>query len=284
MMESLNDAQRAVMNEIVNYGLTNGFQSDVIGIAVQIAYIESRLGENTTNSQSSARGLFQYLEGTWSTYHSSLGSRDVQANQIAAMYNDLAKYESWWANPATSSNIPKDKITLGEYMYIKHHDGAAYSNFLSAPGLSIFKSTPFDFNVIDFSGGSGSGGGGGGYSYFPPMPDPGLGGGGGWWEIGDPYVRGNSASTSQLLAQNGVTPKIDGATWAPKVVSEDFAQILSTMDGSLVQYFLQDDAGLRQEVNGLVESMASFGPTAVETVRSSASIRDFDNQISVAPV
>jgi len=92
-----------------------------------------------TNSGSSATGLYQYLDGTWSAYHSGLGSKNDQSNQIQAFYNDLDTYQDWFYNPEKNGNIPSN-LTFAEYVYIKHHDGRSYTNFSGAPGRSIYNS------------------------------------------------------------------------------------------------------------------------------------------------
>ena len=133
---SLNQTQNDVLVEIYNYGVTNNYTNEQIQIAINVAYIESSLGVNLTNPSSTASGLYQYLDGTWNIYHQGLGEKNNQTNQIQAFYNDLSKYTNWYFDPATNMNIPND-MSLGQYTYIKHHDGISYSDFQNSPGLGI---------------------------------------------------------------------------------------------------------------------------------------------------
>lgn len=134
------DAQAA----IIQYGIENGFSLDQINIAVEIGFIESTFDNSATNPASTASGLFQYLDGTWNTYHSGLGSKNSQENQIQAFYEDITKWTGWYTNSATNGNIPSS-MSLAEYAYVKHHDGNGYSSYSNAPGLVIYQAhAPLD--------------------------------------------------------------------------------------------------------------------------------------------
>jgi len=74
---SFTEAQRNARNEIYNFG--GGSPSEDIQIALNVAYIESTVGLNLDNPSSTASGLFQYLDGTWNAYHSSLGEKTIKA-------------------------------------------------------------------------------------------------------------------------------------------------------------------------------------------------------------
>lgn len=137
MTTNLNSAQTDTQAEIIAYGVGNGYSASDIQIAVEVAFIESSLGLQTSNPNSSARGLFQYTIGTWGDRHSGLGERGDQTNQIKAFFNDLDTWKGWYSDPATNSNIPPS-IDLNEYIYIKHHDGNSFTDFVNAPGLSIY--------------------------------------------------------------------------------------------------------------------------------------------------
>lgn len=134
---NLTTAQRDLIEDIVEYGESNGYSDEQIEIAVETAYIESSFGEALDNPASTASGPFQYLDGSWDTYHSAIGAKNDTANQIEAMFNDISTYTSWFTNPQTNGNIP-DTLSLAEYVYIKHHDGRSYSDFDNAPGLAIY--------------------------------------------------------------------------------------------------------------------------------------------------
>lgn len=148
------------MNEIIAYGSDNGFSEEQVQIAVDTAFIESSLGQNLNNPNSTASGLFQYLDGSWESYHSGLGEKNDQSNQITAFYNDLSIFSNWYSNPNTNGNIPND-MSLGEYTYTKHHDGRNYSDFENAPGRDIYNNTIGDgisYLSVNLEGsGSGSG-------------------------------------------------------------------------------------------------------------------------------
>jgi len=157
---SLSEAQKSARNEIYNYGKENDFSDGDIQIALDVAYIESSVGDNLINGKTSATGLFQYIDATWNNIHGGLGSKDDQGNQIQAFYNDLITYRDWHYSPATNGNIPSS-ISFDEYVYIKHHDGRSETDFLNAEGLVIYNDRmangpleQFDVSVDDSIEGS----------------------------------------------------------------------------------------------------------------------------------
>ncbi|MQM37624.1 hypothetical protein KBTX_01625 [wastewater metagenome] len=81
---SLTQAQENVRDEIVAYGRERGFSKKQIQIAVNVAFIESSLGQSLSNPDSTAPGLFQYLDDSWETYHGDLGEKNSQGNQLRA--------------------------------------------------------------------------------------------------------------------------------------------------------------------------------------------------------
>lgn len=88
---NLSSSQRAVMQQIINYGVKNGFSASDIVIAIKTAYIESSLGVNLgpplptpENPNPTATGLFAYTDKNWSTYHSGDGEKNNFDNQINA--------------------------------------------------------------------------------------------------------------------------------------------------------------------------------------------------------
>ncbi|MFZ5997814.1 MAG: calcium-binding protein [Nitrospirota bacterium] len=146
--------QNEVMNKIIDYGAKNGFSAEDIAIAVKVAFIESSLGVNLTNPESTASGLFHYLDGSWN--QSKFGDKNNIDNQIRAFFSDLSDFKRWYYTPELSTNIPKDQVGFGEYVYIKHHDGRSYgslnngdgnyngvNDFLEAPGLPIYRGNDF---------------------------------------------------------------------------------------------------------------------------------------------
>lgn len=140
MPENLTDAQKAVRQQIVDYGRRWNYSDTMIEAAVQTAWIESRLGANTTNSQSSAVGIFQYLSGTWNDFHSVLDRNNTE-HQIQAFYTDISRWSIQYKS-LNQPNVP-DHIDLKEFIYIKHHDGNYYYNYDNAPGLEIWNNSTF---------------------------------------------------------------------------------------------------------------------------------------------
>ncbi|MCB4321507.1 hypothetical protein KOE80_04725 [Alcaligenes sp. 13f] len=137
-MAKLTNEQQNIANQIYRYGVENNFTHYQIQIALNVAFIESSLGLQLSKPDSTASGLYQYTNGTWTNYHSALGEKDNIGNQITAFYNDLSTYNNWYNNPATNGNIPED-LNFDEYVYIKHHDGRGYTDFENAPGLEIYR-------------------------------------------------------------------------------------------------------------------------------------------------
>lgn len=132
---ALNDTQAEVFGEIVSYGENQGFTDQQIKLATDIAFIESSLGIKLANPQSSASGLYQYLDATWNDRHAVLGEKNNQTNQITAFYSDLNYFTSRY-NDLTQE--VKGDVSLEEYVYIKHHDGSNYEEIQTAPGRAIY--------------------------------------------------------------------------------------------------------------------------------------------------
>lgn len=133
----LSDAQKEVMEKIVNIGRELGMSDSEIELAVQVAFQESSLGQNITNPNSSAYGLFQYTTGTWSDRHSDL-ERDNIDHQVIAYYRDIVDLQGRYNEGRSNGDIPSN-LSFGEYAYIRHHDGWSYSNLEGAPGGDIFE-------------------------------------------------------------------------------------------------------------------------------------------------
>ncbi len=130
-MEPISPKQKAVAEKIVEHGKKLGVQQHLIDAAVKFAYFESRLGKNVVNKN--ALGVFQYMPRRWKERHQrELGDRSLLENQIAAMYRDLQAYERRY-NDLSKSEIPRETVTLEEYLYVKHHDGPNGTAFV--PGL-----------------------------------------------------------------------------------------------------------------------------------------------------
>ncbi|MYN30109.1 transglycosylase SLT domain-containing protein [Duganella levis] len=134
--------QLAVEQKIIAYGSNHGYGSSEIEYAVRVAYIESRFDPSAQNSSTTASGLFQYTDSTWSTYNADLGAKNDANNQIAAMYREITKYSSWFSDPAQNQNIPSS-MTRNEYLYLKHHDGVGATPSISSPAISIWRTTDY---------------------------------------------------------------------------------------------------------------------------------------------
>ncbi len=144
---SLTQTQIDVKNEIIRYGNDRGFSDEHIQLAVNVAFIESSLGLILANPDSTASGIFQYIDRTWNLHHAHLGSKPEQANQITAFYNDIQTYFGWYTNPSLNGNIPSD-MSFEEYVYIKHHDGRAHTKFHDAPGRQLY-TTKVNDDIVD---------------------------------------------------------------------------------------------------------------------------------------
>jgi len=141
---TLSEEQIKIQQKITKYGVDNGFSYGMIDIALNVALIESSYLPNASNPKSTASGLFQYLDGSWNTYHSSLGDKNDVNNQIEAFYKELNLYSSWYNDPKLNGNIAEG-ITFEQYVYIKHHDGRGYADINgivgeNAPGYKLYTS------------------------------------------------------------------------------------------------------------------------------------------------
>ncbi|MFX1678019.1 hypothetical protein PV762_02200 [Mitsuaria sp. CC2] len=135
-MKSIIEKQRETAERIVAYGRENGVQQHLIDAAVKFAYFESKLGVKLKNKN--ALGIFQYMPQRWKERHEKLLGSDRMSpkNQIVAMFRDLHAYEKRY-NDLSNPAIPRESVTLEQYLYIKHHDGTNSEEFL--PGLNRFR-------------------------------------------------------------------------------------------------------------------------------------------------
>ncbi len=103
-LNNLTPVQQAMVNQIIQTGVSNGDNLEVIQAAVNIANAESDFNPLAQNPGSTAFGLFQYIDATWrekwSAFQvenpdgplsilSSDAARENPDAQIALMYNDL---------------------------------------------------------------------------------------------------------------------------------------------------------------------------------------------------
>ena len=124
---ALSTEQKNAKNEIIRYGIKNGHSNRDIQLAVNIAYIESSFNKNakSSDSKSTAKGLFGYNVNNWKDRHSNL-DRDNANDQISAIYDDINNYSNRYDN---LSDQQKSGLTRDEYIYIKHHDGTNVTKF-----------------------------------------------------------------------------------------------------------------------------------------------------------
>ncbi len=127
----LSNAQRSVNDAIIHYGESNGYSDSEIQYAVNAAYIESSLGVNLNNPETTASGLYQYTDGTWSDWHSDLGDKDDQGHQIEAIFDDIDRYTERFND---LDQQDRGDLTFEEYAYVKHHDGSNYEDIQNGPG------------------------------------------------------------------------------------------------------------------------------------------------------
>lgn len=142
---ALSRSQTVVKAAIAEIGRQRGFTPPVIQIAADIAYIESAFGAlpQEHDGSSTASGLFQYTDEAWREHHRELGEKDDRDNQIAAFYNDLARYVAWYHSPATNRHIPDD-MTLGEFVFIMHHGGRGSIAVTKAVALNRYREAVTD--------------------------------------------------------------------------------------------------------------------------------------------
>jgi|GEM_PF-6096271 len=166
-MQPLNATQLNNAQLISDYGVRNHFTDAQVELAVKVAFLESSLGMQMANPQPgvTAAGLFGYNNDGWST-HASLGDKNSTPHQIAAFFSDITTYTARFDNPVVKSS----GLTLDQYIYVKHHDGTNYTDFVNSPGLRIFKQSDFnpDINHVVIPPGQ-VGLGGFGFDIFDPV-------------------------------------------------------------------------------------------------------------------
>lgn len=120
-----------VTNGLRDRGATDG----MVAIGITFAYAESGFRVDARNSSgSSAYGLFQYLEGTWSFYFSNLDRYNPE-HQLDAWVSDYNRYLERFYEGKRNGQIPQG-LTFAEYFYIKHHEGNNSTDW-NSPGSSI---------------------------------------------------------------------------------------------------------------------------------------------------
>ncbi len=80
------------IEKIVKYSKQYNVNPDT---ALRIAYCESRFNINAKNNTSTAKGLYQFLDGTWKHYCS--GDRFDEDENIKCFMQLYPKHKNWWA-------------------------------------------------------------------------------------------------------------------------------------------------------------------------------------------
>lgn len=132
-MPKLSKTQQDTADKIVNIGREMGKNDTQIQSALKVAYIESSLGANKgKNPDSTASGLYQYLDGSWKKEN---GNKNNDEDAIRAFYKDMQIFDNAYASHQEGmKNLDEYKkrpadmqvpanVTRDEYLYIKHHDG-----------------------------------------------------------------------------------------------------------------------------------------------------------------
>ncbi len=117
---NLTIAQKAVLTQILNYGIDHGYTVDETTIAINQAFYESDLG--LLNQNGSFKRLFQYDDTTWNALgHGTTNIWDNGA-QIVALFQDIQKYEARYATGIANGDIPTS-LNFADYFEVKHHNG-----------------------------------------------------------------------------------------------------------------------------------------------------------------
>lgn len=157
--EILTDEQIAVRDQIIAAGRVWGFTENQIDVAVRIAFKESSFGRVMDNPGSSAAGLFQYTDGTWSDFYSHL-DRSKNEDSIRAMYTDIAIYQGKYLEAIASGQIPST-VTFGQFVYVMHHDGryTSLSQVATSGAIAVYNAIA-DYYYDGMQQPSDAGGGG----------------------------------------------------------------------------------------------------------------------------
>ncbi len=126
--------QVAIAKEIVKYGMEHGYPGGAIRWAVKAAWIETKLGAER-NHPSSAEGLYGYMADTFKRSNPH-GHRESDADQIAAIYNDIDRNTQRYGK---LDETRRKEVSLDEYLYIKHKQGANWEKFTYDPGEEGYK-------------------------------------------------------------------------------------------------------------------------------------------------
>lgn len=189
----LTDAQIALRDEIISTGRVWGFTENQIDIAVRVAFKESAFGARLENSSSTASGLFQYTNPTWSDFYSHL-NKASNADQIFAFYSDMAKYQGKYLEAIAAGALPSS-VTFGQFVYVMHHDGRY------TPLSSVATSAAIDtFNKIaDY--------------YYEGMQQPTATGAGSLGGVDDSDAQESWESSMEFWAMLGDVPIYDLRLW-----------------------------------------------------------------------
>jgi hypothetical protein len=141
----LNKSQIAVASRIIELTSAECLPKDTINFAVKIAFLESSLGLFNSNgiAGNTSRGLYQYNNDQWAVSGGG-GSQYSNDDQIKAFIRDIKRYTARYNSLAQSKASILSGITVYQYIYIKHHDGTNYTDFVNSPGRKIFDTSQFN--------------------------------------------------------------------------------------------------------------------------------------------
>lgn len=92
----LSKSQQQTADKIITIGRSMGKNDTQIRTALKIAYIESSFDGSQKNPESSAKGVYQYLNAPWAERHE--GSRENDEDSIRAFYKDMQRFDNNYAD------------------------------------------------------------------------------------------------------------------------------------------------------------------------------------------
>jgi hypothetical protein len=124
---ALTEQQKQTLDTINSVGNTMGLTEEQIIRAAAIAELESTLNPNATNPNSSATGLYQYIDGSWK---SSDGDRTNPVDATKRFVRDMKTYEDEYNRRNTDRAVQRRlkamekagiEPTLDNYIYYRHN-------------------------------------------------------------------------------------------------------------------------------------------------------------------
>jgi hypothetical protein len=132
----LSNTQLATGKLIVAIGKQLGKESRDIRIAIEVAEIETSLGENKRkNPKSSASGLYQYTKGAWHDRHRARGNPSDDEAAIRAFYADIDSLKGMYQRDKKGTAAG---LSFDEYVYGRHMNG--YFAHDISDGVHVYRS------------------------------------------------------------------------------------------------------------------------------------------------